>query len=47
MNFCFLIPLINEHHETWQEDLDGLSINHAKPTDNTNRLACGLFFLSR
>lgn len=27
--FAFLIPLVNEHHETWQEDLDGLSINHA------------------
>ena len=27
--FAFLIPLVNEHYETWQEDLDGLSINHA------------------
>lgn len=27
--FAFLIPLLNEHHETWQEDLDELSINYA------------------
>lgn len=27
--FSFLIPLVNEHHETWREDLDELSINHA------------------
>lgn len=27
--FAFLIPLVNEHHEKWQEDLDGGSINHA------------------
>jgi hypothetical protein len=27
--FAFLIPLVNEQHEKWQEDLDGVSINHA------------------
>ena len=27
--FAFLIPLVNEQHEKWLEDLDGLSINHA------------------
>ena len=27
--FTFLIPLVNEQHEKWQEDLEGVSINHA------------------
>lgn len=27
--FAFLIPLVNEQHEKWQEDLEGVSINHA------------------
>lgn len=27
--FAFLMPLANEQHEQWQEELDGLSINNA------------------
>lgn len=27
--FAFLIPLVNEQHGKWQEDLEGVSINHA------------------
>ncbi len=27
--FAFLIPLVNEQHKKWQEDLDGVSINYA------------------